>query len=344
MTAPDRSRSRNRSPLSRSGLFVAVAAMGLMVPAATRPAHAQGDSCQAALTVAATQLAQCRYAAQTAYAKTGNVGNRDAAFARCEDVFENTFASARATWGDTCPDTVPSSTFLDYVAQTSDATAGAASGGPLSAFPDICTVATGTTLVVTNNCSSAKSFTVSTALNGQTTPSCLQNVTANGGTATAYLPGNNNYAFWTGTYGSSTLFELNVAPGGAGTDNFDISFNQGYDIPMTVVAAAGSLVPYIVAIDSTAPGAYQLPANQPMCATAPCLSPNYNAPTGGQWNLYLCNRTTDQYNTPGPCGCDVCPCSTGSGGPGCNWQTVTCQGLPIPGNMATNCPLDCPGS
>jgi hypothetical protein len=110
---------------------------------------------------------------------------------------------------------------------------------------------------------------------------------------------------------------------------------------MTIVAAPGGLVPYIIATDSTAPGAYQLPANQPMCADAPCLSPNYNAPTGGQWHLYLCNRSGD-VNTPGPCGCGVCPCPTNRGGPGCNWQTVTCMGLPIPGH--NGCPASCPGT
>jgi hypothetical protein len=332
--------SKNQKRIFSAALSAAVAlALPLALPA--RSALAQGDSCQTALTLAATRLAQCRYGAEAAFAKNDNVGRRDAAFAACADQFHASFERARETWGSTCPETEPASTFSDYVAQTANATVGAAAGGPLSAFPNVCAMAGGTSLVIQNNCTVEKSLTVSTALNGQATPSCLQNLMANGGTATAYLPANSNYAFWTGSYGSSTLFEINVAPGGAATDNFDISFNQGFDIGMTIVAAPGGLVPYIVATDSTAPGAYQLPANQPMCADAPCLSPNYNSPTGGQWNLYLCNRPSD-VNTPGPCGCGVCPCSTGSGGPGCNWQTVTCKGLPIPGH--DGCPVTCPGT
>lgn len=319
--------------------MVAVAALACALHAA--PARAADDSCEVSLTVAVAQLAQCRYAAEASFAKTENAARRDASFTYCAERFHESYERALQTWGATCPDTVSPSTFDDYVAQTSSASIAAAAGGSLATFPDVCTQATGTTLVITNNCSSTMNVTVATGNSGQANPTCLQGITANGGTATAYLPPNNNYAFWTGSYGSSSLFELNVAPGGAGTDNFDISFNQGFDIGMTVVAAPGGLVPYVIATDATAPGAYQLPANQPSCADAPCLSPNYNATTGGQWNLYLCNRAND-VNTPGPCGCTVCPCSTSRGGPGCNWQTVTCMGLPNPG--VNGCPATCPNS
>jgi hypothetical protein len=304
----------------------------------TGRAHAQADPCQAAITLAASRLAQCQYSAQAAYATSGNQTRLDAALALCEEQFYTSFANARATWGSECPDTAPASTFLDYVSQTSTTTAAAAGGAGLAAAPDVCTSQSGvTTLNVTNNCGSAKSVTMAAGSTGQASPSCLQNISANGGTATAYLATAINYAFFTGSYGSSSIFELNVNPGGIGTDNFDISFNQGFDIGMTIVAPAGTSIPYIVATDAMAPGAYQTAQNQPACYTAPCLSPNYNATTGGTWNLYLCNGAPgfQNVNTPGPCGCSVCPCQ-------CNWQDVTCKGQPTPGQ--NGCPLTCPGS
>ncbi|HZR80116.1 MAG TPA: hypothetical protein VFD92_03380 [Candidatus Binatia bacterium] len=314
------------------------AALALALVGSAEPASA-GDSCETALTLAATTLAQCTYAAEAAFAKNENEGRRDAALQRCREQFDTSFARARGAFGGECPATAPTSTFQSYVAQTAGTAVAAAGGGSLAAAPDVCTVASGvTTLVVTNNCSSAKSVTFAAGSTGQASPSCLQNLAANGGTGTAYLSTSNlNYAFWTGSYGSSSLFELNVNPGGIGTDNFDISFNQGFDIGMTIVAPTGTSIPYIVATDATAPGAYQTAQNQPQCYTAPCLSPNYNATTGGTWNLYLCNGAPSipNVNTPGPCGCSVCPCQ-------CNWQDVTCKGQPTPGQ--NGCPLDCPNS
>ena len=324
--------SRDRIPSPYTAVVLLSSAVAAL---ATAGAHAQADPCQAALTLAASRLAQCQYAAQSAFATSGNETRLDAALARCEDDFHASFENARDTWGAECPDTAPASTFHDYVSQTSSTAVAAAAGGSLAAAPDVCTPGSGTTLVITNNCSTAKSVTFAAGSAGQASPSCLQGIAAMGGTATVYLTTTNlNYAYWTGSYGSSSLFELNVNPGGIGTDNFDISFNQGFDIGMTIVAPPGTSIPYIVATDATAPGAYQTAQNQPQCYTAPCLSPNYNATTGGTWHLYLCNRAGD-INTPGPCGCTVCPCQ-------CNWQDVTCKGQPTPG--ANGCPLNCPGS
>lgn len=337
----DDDRSRRSARMTPILSLVGAALASALV---AQPAAAQGDSCQSAIAAAVARLTQCRAGAEQAFAKTGDVTRRDAAFTGCKASFDASFASARQTWGATCPDTEPPEVFNDYVAQTTQQAIQGAGGGQLATFPDICTVQSGlTTLTIQNNCSSAQSIVASVNLTGQNNPSCLQNIGANGGTATAYLPGSNQtYAFWTGSYGSATLYEMTI---GAGTqDWFDISFNQGFNIGMTIVAPSGASVPYIVATDQTAPGAYQLQSTQPSCFDAPCISPNYPAPTGQQWTLYLCNGTTSpqNVNTPGPCGCSICPCSVNRGGPGCNWQDEDCKGLPVPGQG--QCPQNCPNS
>lgn len=335
----DQPGTRSFEGTSSLRLLVGVA---LILALAPRPAAAQGDSCQSAIAIAVAQLTQCRSNAEQAFAKNGIESRRDAAYTACRARFDASFASARQSWGATCPDTQPPDVFNDYVAQTTQRAIQGAGGAQLSTFPDICTVQSGlTTLTIQNNCPGAQSIVASVNLTGQNNPSCLQNI-ANGSSATAYLPGGNQtYAFWTGNYGSATLFEMTV--GNAGQDWFDISFNQGFNNGMTIVAPAGAAVPYIVATDSSAPGAYQLQSTQPSCFDAPCISPNYPAPTGQQWNLYLCNRPQDaNANTPGPCGCSICPCSVNRGGPGCNWQDEDCKGLPVPGQGS--CPLTCPGT
>lgn len=325
--------------LERTSQLRLLVGTALILALAPRPAAAQGDSCQSAIAIAVAQLTQCRSNAEQAFAKNGNETRRDAAYTACRANFDASFASARRSWGATCPDTQPPDVFNDYVAQTTQRAVQGAGGAQLSTFPNVCQSSGGTSVVITNNCSGTENVTVSSGLAGQASPSCLQNLAQGGGSATAYLPAGTNYAFWTGSYGSSTLFEITV--GNGGQDWFDISFNQGFDIGMTIVAPSGASVPYIIATDSSAPGAYQLQSTQPSCFDAPCISPNYPAPTGQQWNLYLCNRTND-VNTPGPCGCSICPCSVNRGGPGCNWQDEDCKGLPVPGQG--QCPATCPGS
>src|SRR6185369_2304539 len=75
------------SSMRSTAMFTAaVLALPLALP--PRSAFAQGDSCQTSLTVAVAQLTQCRAAAESSFAKSDNLGRRDAAFAHCEEQFD----------------------------------------------------------------------------------------------------------------------------------------------------------------------------------------------------------------------------------------------------------------
>ena len=203
---------------------------------------------------------------------------------------------------------------------------------------DICSSSTGVNFIITNNCSIAQSVLMNSD-NQQYSPACLQNIAPNSSTSTLMLPANNNYAFWVGQYGSATLCELTLQ---SNWQSYNISFNQGFNIGMTLVAPQGMVVPMIVAKTSKAYGAYPLEATLPGCYTAPCYQPNYGAPPmGGTYHLYLCNRPEDKASTPGPYGCKLNGCPPNGDMTQCpDWQTLPCQGTPklTGGACAESCP------
>ena len=217
--------------------------------------------------------------------------------------------------------------------------------------PDICSSAGGRTLLVTNNCGTASAACTDTksvhvsSNTFQFEPSCLQNLCAGSPAVTVNLPEGNNYAFWVGEYGSSTLAEVTVGQNG-GWDAYDISFNQGFDIGMTLVAPEGMTVPKIVAMTSSAYGAYPLPTTLPDCYAAPCTQPNYSQPPipGGEYQLFLCNQSSESASTPGPYGCKLNECPPGGDMNKCkSWQDLPCQGTPkLTGE--DGCVTSCPGT
>ncbi len=215
--------------------------------------------------------------------------------------------------------------------------------------PDICTSTGGRTLLVTNNCGTPsaactdKKSVHASSNTFQFEPSCLQNLCAGSPAVTVNLPEGSNYAFWVGEYGSSTLAEVTVGQNG-GWDAYDISFNQGFDIGMTLVAPQGMTVPKIVAMTSSAYGAYPLPTTLPDCYAAPCTQPNYSEPPipGGEYQLFLCNQSGESASTPGPYGCKLNECPPGGNMNNCpSWTTLPCQGTPKltgEGDCVTSCP------
>ncbi len=212
---------------------------------------------------------------------------------------------------------------------------GTSAGAPV---PDICSSATGVNFVVTNNCGTTRTVLVSSN-EQQYSPACLQNIGPGKTTKIIMLPTDNNYAFWVGDYGSATLCELTLQ---SNWQSYNISFNQGFNIGMTLVAPVGMVVPRIVAKTSKAYGAYPLEATLPKCYTAPCYQPNYGAPPmGGTYHLYLCNRPEDKASTPGPYGCKLNGCPPDGDMSKCpDWQSLPCQGTPklTGGDCAESCP------
>jgi hypothetical protein len=207
-----------------------------------------------------------------------------------------------------------------------------------ASVPDICSSTAGVNFIVTNNCSIAKTVLVNSN-DQQYSPSCLQNIEPGKTTKTLMLPTGNNYAFWVGNYGSATLCELTLQ---SNWQSYNISFNQGFNIGMTLIAPAGMVVPRIVAKTSRAYGAYPLEATLPKCYTTPCYQPNYGSPPrGGTYHLYLCNRPEDTASTPGPYGCKLNECPPDGDMSKCpNWQSLPCQGTPklTGGSCAESCP------
>ena len=221
----------------------------------------------------------------------------------------------------------------------------------VEAIPDICGSTGGRTLFITNNCGTKsdactdkKSVHVSSNT-FQFEPACLQNLCAGSDPVTVNLPEGNNYAFWAGDYGSSTMCEINVGKGG-GWDAYDLSFNKGFDIGMTLVAPKGMTVPKIVAKTNKAYGAYPLPSTLPDCWAAPCTQPNYSQPPvpGGTYHLYLCNQPDEEASTPGTYGCALNECPPGGDMNKCtDWKTLPCQGTPkLTGK--DGCEESCPGT
>jgi len=152
------------------------------------------------------------------------------------------------------------------------------------------------------------------------------------------------FAWQIGSFGDSTRFEMTC---GADEYSWDVSYNAGFDIGMTVVAPEGDDV---VCKDDTAPASYQRGTDG--CQVQPCSSPSF-VRTSGNYKLFLCNRPGD-VNTPGPCGCDACPgipcnegesdCSTSggdiwclTGGPNCP-TTTSPAGTTCPSTVAQTLP------
>jgi hypothetical protein len=217
--------------------------------------------------------------------------------------------------------------------------------------PDICTSTGGRALLVTNNCGTPstactdKKSVHASSNTFQFEPSCLQNLCAGSSAVTVNLPEGSSYAFWVGEYGSSTLAEVTVGQG-TGWDAYDISFNKGFDIGMTLVAPEGMTVPKIVAKTKEAYGAYPLPTTLPDCWAAPCTQPNYSQPPiqGGTYQLFLCNQAGEDASTPGPYGCALNECPPGGDMSKCpDWTTLPCQGTPkLTGE--DGCMKSCPGT
>jgi hypothetical protein len=207
-----------------------------------------------------------------------------------------------------------------------------------AAVSDICSSTAGVNFVVTNNCSVAQTVLMNSD-NQQYSPGCLNKIAPKETTKTFLLPENHNYAFWVGNYGSATLCELTLQ---SNWQSYNISFNQGFNIGMTLVAPVGMVVPRIVAKTSKAYGAYPLKSELPECYTAPCYQPNYGAvPIGGTYHLYLCNRPEDTASTPGPYGCKLNECPPHGKMENCpDWRTLPCQGTPklTGGDCAESCP------
>ncbi len=227
-----------------------------------------------------------------------------------------------------------------------------------------CTARPGATEVsIVNNCGGSANVSLSIVAGskcaGTLQPSCIQGLGTAGGSV--WLLGSNTANnFRVGPFGSATLFEVTHDAGGQ--DWFDISQNQGFDIGMTAVAPAGD-VPYIVCKTKNCPGAY--PFGDSTCETGPCLQPNYLAgPTGGTFELYLCNGWTgdprpaaeQNTDTPGPLGCSynqgacILPsdpaCPSDDPGHDSRPEDLPCQwGHPNPGKSNGSfgtCPLSCP--
>ena len=215
-------------------------------------------------------------------------------------------------------------------------------------IPDICTSTGGRTFLVSNNCGAKsdtctekKSLHVSSGTL-QFAPKCLQNLCAGDPAVTVNLPEGSNYAFWAGEYGSSTLCEVAIAKSG-GWDGYDLSFNKGFDIGMTLVAPEGMVVPKIVAKTRNAYSAYPLPSTLPDCWAAPCAQPNYSHPPipGGTYHLFLCNQSDETASTPGTYGCALNECPPGGDMGQCtDWTKLPCQGTPklTGGDCAESCP------
>jgi len=230
---------------------------------------------------------------------------------------------------------------------------------------DVCSASyAGSTVEIVNNCgkpvdvfTDAGNFG-SCAWGGGKVPPCLKGL-AVGGRATVRLleSATWGYAFHVAP-AISTRFEITGWRAGDGElrDSWDISYNAGFDIGMTLKTPAGSPVSLVVATDQEAPGAYQLGADG--CQVQPCLSPTYTS-NQGRYMLYLCNRPGD-VNTPGPCGCEACPgipcdpnapggppCTTSGGGIFCQVAgdscPVQCNGLPS-NSGGDGCAKECPGT
>lgn len=214
-----------------------------------------------------------------------------------------------------------------------------------------------TEVFIVNNCGGTSDVTLAivetgTSCTATVQPSCIQGLGTAGGSV--WLLGTNTAnAFYVGPYGSATIFE--VTHNASGQDWFDISQNQGFDIGMTAVSPGGD-VPYVVCTTQNCPGAY--PFGDSPCETNPCLQPNYLAgPTGGKFELYLCNQwpddprpAADQHlDTPGPLGCSynqgTCISPSDAACPTAP-QELPCQwGHPVPGQANPpygTCPLGCP--
>lgn len=154
-----------------------------------------------------------------------------------------------------------------------------------------------------------------------------------------------NWGYNFGTANSGSLFE--ITPGHAERrDFYDISYNAGYNIPMTVVAADGGTH---VAKSINSPDAY--PAGADTCTQVqPCASAAYSSPQG-TYIVYLGNRRGD-VDSPGPCGCRPCPgfdckghesnrfCTTSGSGRYC-WQNALGISPPCP-ICGGSCPRNCP--
>lgn len=220
---------------------------------------------------------------------------------------------------------------------------------------DICSgVNSGSQVVIYNNLGETVDILTNAGMFGvcrwddTMVPPCLRGL-APGASATVTLeshfgwPAEDNWGYNFATANPGTLFE--ITPGNAEPlDYYDISYNAGYNIPMTVVAADGATH---VATSIDSPDAY--PAGADTCSQVqPCASAAY-ASGQGTHHVYLGNRAGD-VNTPGPCGCAPCPgfdcrgnesdqyCTTSGSDLWC-WQNA--PGAPLCPICGSSCPTTC---
>jgi len=222
---------------------------------------------------------------------------------------------------------------------------------------DVCSSSyQGSTIEIVNNCGKSVDVFTDAGLYGKCVwdgvkvPPCLKSLAA-GGRATVGLYGSQRdakpwgYAFHVEP-SVSTRFE--ITPGNENIeDSWDISYNAGYDIGMTVKTPPGNAKALDVAIDHEAPDAYKRGTDG--CQVQPCSSPTYSSKQG-RYELYLCNRPGD-VNTPGPCGCSACPgipcephtpgCTTSGSGIWCYTGGPSC---PTCASGKAECPKECPRS
>lgn len=231
---------------------------------------------------------------------------------------------------------------------------GDADGGfPASSALSSCTTPPCSTLVITNHCSGTLPVNFSIGGGSAYSPTTCATVAGSGASCpTLYLQSNQNVVFFFGTQeaGSTVAeFDINQNIGGTQQDVYDVSFNQGFDIGMQIVASQtqndGTTPAFpVLCLDSSCPGAFCL--GDSAACTTPCLQPNYFVLAGGQFTLDLC--PSGSANTPGPIGCSSAQPVSGSAqctstwendNGVCTWQPSHGH-LPVPGTAP--CPASCP--
>lgn len=222
------------------------------------------------------------------------------------------------------------------------------------AVDQYCNKQAGTRVQFINNCNKTVSIFMMAQKYGEVkgVPKCLSGMRDNGGKGIVYLkPDSAGYAFYqaggpgdggcSGPYNnpacSKTRFEITVQLRKPTIVSWDISANDGWDLPMTVVAPKNTRGPVLlIAKNSDAPGIYPIPANNP-CAVQPCASNAWdNDAAKGTFQVYLCNRPEDPGNSPGKCGCKQCPaiaCTRGDPNCATSGNNIYCKTL-CPGEDA----------
>ena len=110
----------------RSGL-VTVLVLGLAARAQALPSQAQ--LCESAMAVASGKFAQCRLAADSAFARTGNTTRLNTSLGRCSSTLSKAFMNAQNRYGANCPALEPETKFDSFLMECTDTTFDAATGG-----------------------------------------------------------------------------------------------------------------------------------------------------------------------------------------------------------------------